>query len=141
MEVSPEQKRFARKLEMQHGYVRSLTKEMYVRFVADALEFQSAYWAFWRSDGMRFLHVHRLDRQPLPEEFLPIVQELFVDGQVHSGTGHNMVELMQGEALYSLGTIADNMGTALSDYADKKDEVEQFDFEWTALGKRLNGRH
>jgi len=85
--------------------------------------------------------VYRVDRLPTDDEIIPIIQELFEDGEIHEvANSYNrrefIEELGKGSGLYVIDSVSEQMGKALADRADKKDEVELFDLDKTELARR-----
>jgi hypothetical protein len=147
MEVPPEVVELCWKIRNQWGTVREMDKSFYVRALTEAHEYNGCYYSYWSWRGMKTMVVYRKDRVPMPDEFLPFMQELFADGTIQElMTTPFSRHFVQGEPLYIADSMAGSMGNLLADHADKKDEVEQFDFENTSTGKRLlrylrNGTH
>lgn len=138
MEVPPEVIELCDKLKFKYGVVREVTKEFYVKALREAEEYRGCYYTFWNWAGMRCLVVYRKDRLPLPDEFMPFLQECFEDGQIQElGMTAFSRHFVQGEPLYLTDSMAGSMGNMLANYADKKDEVEQFDLDQTSTGKRM----
>lgn len=138
MEVPPEVHDLCDKLKTQHGTMRAMDIRAYRKILEEAYEYHSCYYAYWQWEKMRCLVVYRKDRLPQPVEFMAFLQELFEDGQIQElAQSQYARHFVQGEPLYTVDSMSDTMGKALADYADKKDEVEQFDLDETSTGKRM----
>lgn len=150
MDVSPEVKEIAERIEQQHGRVRSMSTHTYKQFLDEAIEYHGCYFAFWIQEGLRCLTIFRLDRRPLNVEVWPFLQCLFPDPGPQSpgitelaGSDPRVRNFMEGESLFKTGTMADLMGDSLAKHADETDAVEQFDFDQTTTARhmRRNGKH
>jgi hypothetical protein len=143
MQVPPEVTKLAHFLVQRYGIVREANSEFYTKALREAVEYRGCYFTFWNSVGMKCLVIYRLDRLPNDVECLPFVQECFSIacgpfGQTQEiGRTERSRHFVEGESLFVTDSIANNMGTALADNADKKDEVEQFDFDETSTAKRM----
>ena len=143
MDITPEQQQLSERLLSRYPIMRQATPAFFVRAYQDAFLFHGCYLNFWRTNDMRYFIIYRLDRKPVPSEFLPFLQTLFVDtteNLIHevSNVQKNPFgyEFIQGN-IYETRTIADKMGDDIADSADKQDEIEQFDFEETSTAKRM----
>ena len=127
----------------RYDVLRSPYPGFYAKALEEATLHNGCYLNFWRYRELRFFVIYRKDRKPEPEEFLPFLQTLFLDTDGYNGPilevsrAPYSCEFVQGPDIYESRSIAEQMGDGLADYADKKDEVEQFDFDRTGTGKRL----
>jgi len=146
MQVPPEVTELAIKLVQRYGIVREATPEFYTKALREAIEYRGCYLTFWNSVGMKCLVVYRTDRLPTDAECAPFVQECFAiacgpNGQtVEIGRTDFSRHFVEGEPLSVTSSIADQMADAMMNRADKKDEVEQFDFDETSTAKRMRKR-
>ena len=147
MQVPPEITELCDKLRWKYGTVRHITKDFYVKSLEEEEEYHGCFLTFWNWAGMKTFIIYRKDRCPMPEEFLPFLQTLFDDGQIQElvKTEYSR-HFVQGKNLYNVDSVAQVMANQLTEVADKKDEVEQFDLDKTGTGKRMwkhlrNGTH
>lgn len=145
MEISPEIQDISDRLMNQWGIMRRASPEFFVKAMQNAVEYRGCYLSFWRvldgSMSARYLIVARNDRKPNTDEALPFLQTMFEDGNadiLEVSQNNRTLEFVQSKTIYETQSLAEKMGDSLSDYADKKDEVEQFDFDKTSTAKRMN---
>lgn len=143
MDIPPEVQSFSDRLKYRYGAapLRHVNEEFYRRALEEALEFKGVFYTFFKWGDMKFFVAYRKDRSPNNDEVMPFLQTLFEDGTIQELLQTPFARhFVQGEQLYTTHSIAEQMGTALADYADRKDEVEQFDLEQTDTGRRLMRR-
>jgi len=143
MNITPEEQELSDKLLNRYPVLRQATPAFYVKAVQDAYEYHGCYLNFWRWGSMRYFIIYRTDRAPMPNEFLPFLQTLFVDTNenlIHEVANHKTnpftMEFVQGN-IYETRTLADKMGDEIAEHADKADDIEQFDFDQTSTAKNM----
>lgn len=118
--------------------VRHPTPEFVHRALSEAEKYEGLRLTYWKSADVEYLVVFRDDRAPTNNEVLPWVRVMFDkpgDGQVHEWSYRNYRYFFEGN-VYTTDTVADMIGNAFADAADKDSNADAFDIDKTELGKR-----
>src|SRR4030095_2605820 len=137
VDIPPEIVEFAEKLKNKYPLLRKADSRFVTRALQDALEYRGSYFAYWQTKKAKYLFVFRLDRQPNNVEVLPFLQELFDDGQIHEQTGINHRAFFQGD-VYTTDSADIVIANAIADASEKDSYASEFDFNRTALGKKMS---